>query len=134
MQIKVISGRDEIPLLLPNEKIVHIGFRPSSKDIILILEACPKIEAIQIPPSYIVSVSKSVRLFLRMQKIQLLEGDVGGHRKDLHPYYVVPSYITDKIKELKEDGTKPDDIVKYVSRLHRMSEPLAAYVVQSVKV
>lgn len=133
MQIKVISGRDEIPLLLPNEKIVHIGFRPSNKDIFGIVEACPKIEAIQVPPSYFVSISKSIQIFLRMQKIQLLEGDVGGHRKDLHPYYVVPEYIIEKIKELKEDGTRPDDIVKYVSRLHRMSEPLAAYVVQSVK-
>ena len=134
MQIKVISGRDEIPLLLPNEKIVHIGFRPSNADIYSVCESCPKIEAIQVPPSYFVSISKSIQIFLRMQKIQLLEGDVGGHRKDLHPYYVVPSYITEKIKELKDDGTKPDDIVKYVSRMHRMSEPLAAYVVQSVKI
>ena len=37
-----------------------------------------------------------------MQKIQLLEGDVGGHRKDLHPYYVV--LIRTKSKKLK-DGT-----------------------------
>lgn len=134
MQIKVISRREEIPRLLPNEKIVHVGFRPSNKDIFYILESCPKIEAIQVPPSYFVSISKSISLFLEMQNIKLLEGDVGGHRKDLHPYYVVPSYITDKIKEMKEGGTGQDTIVKEVVRLHRMSEPLAAYVVQSVTV
>ncbi len=134
MKIRIISERADIETLAPNERIVHIAFRPSNADIFQIVEACPKIEAIQVPPSYFVSISKSIQIFLRMQKIQLLEGDVGGHRKDLHPYYVVPEYIIEKIKELKEDGTKPDDIVKYVSRLHRMSEPLAAYVVQSVKI
>jgi hypothetical protein len=72
MQIKIISGRDEIPLLLPNEKIVHVAFRPSNKDIFRIVEACPKVEAIQLPVSYKRSLSQTIQLFLKMQKVAVL--------------------------------------------------------------
>jgi len=49
MQIKVISSREEIFILNPNERIVHLAFRPSNKDLFALIEACPKIEAIHYP-------------------------------------------------------------------------------------
>jgi hypothetical protein len=91
MKIRVVSSREEISTLNPNEHILHLAFRPSNKDIFGLVEACPKIEVVQLPKSYMATVSKSIEMFLEMQRIQLLEGDVWGHRKDLNEYYTVPS-------------------------------------------
>src|SRR5450759_406752 len=84
MKIRVVSSREEIFTLNPNEKIVHLAFRPSNKDVFGLVETCPKIEVIQLPQSYKRTVSKSIEMFLEMQRIQLIEGDVWGHRKDLN--------------------------------------------------
>jgi hypothetical protein len=37
---------------------------------------CPTVKGIHIPPSHIKTVSKLTRMFLEMQSIALLEGDV----------------------------------------------------------
>ena len=50
------------------------------------------------------TVSKSIDMFLEMQRIQLIEGDVWGHRKDINEYYTIPSSVTEKIKEMKIEG------------------------------
>ncbi len=98
MKIRVVSSREEIFTLNPNEKIVHLAFRPSNKDIFRLVETCPKVEVIQLPQSYRRTVSKSIDMFLVMQRIQLIEGDVWGHRKDLNEYYDIPSSVIEKIK------------------------------------
>jgi hypothetical protein len=81
MKIRVVSSREEIPTLNPNEHIIHLAFRPSNTDIFGLVEACPKIEAIQLPKPYMGTVSKSIEMFLGMQRIQLLEGDVLGSQE-----------------------------------------------------
>jgi len=98
MRIRVVSSREEIFTLNSNERIVHLAFRPSNKDVFILVETCPKIEVIQIPKSYMTTVSKSIETFLEMQRIQLIEGDVWGHRKDLNDYYTIPSSVLEKIK------------------------------------
>ena len=98
MKIRVVSSREEIFTLNSNERVVHLAFRPSNKDIFGLVETCPKIEVIQLPQSYKRTVSKSIEMFLEMQRIQLIEGDVWGHRKDLNEYYDVPSSVIEKIK------------------------------------
>ena len=87
MKIRVVSSKEEIFTLNPNERIVHLAFRPSNKDLFSLVETCPKIEVIQLPRSYGRTVSKSIEMFLKMQRIQLIEGDVWGHRKDINEYY-----------------------------------------------
>jgi len=49
MKIRVVSSKEEIFTLNPNERVVHLAFRPSNKDIYTLVETCPKIKAIQIP-------------------------------------------------------------------------------------
>ena len=44
MKIRVVSSREEIFTLNPNERIVHLAFRPSNKDIFGLVETCPKVE------------------------------------------------------------------------------------------
>jgi hypothetical protein len=76
MKIRVVSSRNEILSLNPDEKVVHLAFRPSNKDIFLLVETCRKLEVIQLPKSYKRTASRAIEMFLEMQKVQLLEGDV----------------------------------------------------------
>jgi hypothetical protein len=128
MKIRVVSSREEIFTLNPNERIVHLAFRPSNKDIFGLVETCPKIEVIQLPKSYMATVSKSIEMFLEMQKIQLLEGDVWGHRKDLNEYYTVPSSVIENIKEMKLEGKFAEDIEAKISRERKLSPKMIAYI------
>jgi hypothetical protein len=128
MKIRVVSSREEIFTLNPNERIVHLAFRPSNKDIFALIEACPKIEVIQLPPSYRHTVSKSIEMFLEMQRIQLLEGDVWGHRKDINEYYNIPSSVIEKIRELKSEGTPSERIEERVSRESKLKPEMVAYI------
>lgn len=128
MRIRVISSRDEIFVLNPNERIVHLAFRPSNKDIFTLVETCPKIEVIQLPKSYIATISKSIEMFLEMQRIQLMEGDVWGHRKDINEYYTIPISVTEKIREMKIEGKSNEDIEAKVSRENRLNPEMVAYI------
>ena len=128
MKIRVVSSREEIFTLNPNERIVHLAFRPSNKDIFSLVENCPKIEVIQLPKSYRRTVSKSIEMFLEMQRIQLIEGDVWGHRKDIYEYYTVPSSVFEKIKEMKLEGKSSENIEEEVSKKNKISPEMVGYL------
>ena len=128
MKIRVVSSREEIFTLNPNERIVHLAFRPSNKDIFSLVENCPKIEVIQLPKSYRRTVSKSIEMFLEMQRIQLIEGDVWGHRKDINEYYSIPSSVIEKIRELKSEGTPAERIEEKVARESKLNPEMVAYI------
>ncbi len=128
MKIRVVSSREEIFTLNPNERIVHLAFRPSNKDIFGLVETCPKVEVIQLPKSYMRTVSKSIEMFLQMQRIQLIEGDVWGHRKDINEYYSISPSIIEKIKEMKIEGKSTEEIEKRVSRESKLNLEMVAYI------
>ena len=128
MKMRVVSCRDEIFNLNPNEHIVHLAFRPSNKDVFGLADSCPKIEAIQLPKSYRTTVSKSIEMFLEMQKVQLLEGDVWGHRKDINEYYTVPSSVIEQIRELKSAGTPAEMIEEKISRESKLKPDMISYI------
>jgi hypothetical protein len=128
MRIRVVSSREEIFTLNPNERLVHLAFRPSNKDVFGLVETCPKIEVIQLPKSYMATVSKSIEMFLQMQRIQLLEGDVWGHRKDINEYYSIPSSVIEKIKMMKAEGKAAEEIEKKISRESKLNPLMVAYI------
>ncbi|WP_440948467.1 DUF1699 family protein [Methanosarcina sp. T3] len=128
MRIRVVSSREEIFTLNPNERLVHLAFRPSNKDIFGLVETCPKVEVIQLPKSYRRTVSRSIEMFLQMQRVQLLEGDVWGHRKDINEYYNIPSSVIEKIKEMKIEGKSLEEIEKRVSRESKLNPEMVTYI------
>ena len=128
MKIRVVSSREEIFKLNPNERFVHLAFRPSNKDIFGLVETCPKIELLQLPKSYRRTISKSIEMFLEMQRIQLIEGDVWGHRKDLNEYYNVPASVIEKIKAMKNEGKSTEDIEEKISRESKLNHQMVAYI------
>ena len=129
MQIRVVSSREEISSLNPDEQIVHVAFRPSNKDIFELVEACPKVEVIQLPQSYKRKISRSVEMFLEMKRIQFIEGDIWGHRKDMAEYYSMPYSMIEKIKKMKVEGKDAETIGEKVSKESTMNPEIVAYMV-----
>ena len=128
MKIRVVSSKEEIPTI-GNEEIAHLTFRPSNKDIFTLVQTCPKLKAIQIPTSYTKTISKSTLMFLEMQGIELLEGDVWGHRKDINEYYEIKPQIIDRINELKNEGKSQDEIISLLGKETRLSKDLIKFLV-----
>jgi hypothetical protein len=128
MKIRVVSSREEIFTLNPNERIVHLAFRPSNKDVFGLVETCPNIEVIQLPKSYMSTVSKSIEMFLELQRIQILEGDVWGHRKDINEYYTIPSSVLERIKEMKLEGKSKEAIKEEVSEKNKINPEMVGYI------
>jgi len=65
-----------------------------------------------------------------MQRIQLIEGDVWGHRKDINEYYRIPSSIIEEIKELKIEGKSTEAIEEKVSRESKLNPEMVAYILR----
>jgi len=129
MTIRVISTRDEIPVLCAGERIVHCAFRPNYREIYHILDMCPKLEAIQVPKSYYVTIADSVKLLLKSARVELIEGDVQGHRKDVSEYYKVPPAILEKIKDMKDRGIPVPEIEETVNKMYVLRPSTVSYLV-----
>ena len=115
VKVRVISSREEIPTLNPNEHVIHLAFRPSNEDIFLLTETCPKITTIVIRPPKLDrdQVSRSsVEMFLGMQGIQLIKGDIWEHRNDIIKYYTIPSSVFEMSRNIDSKDT-PVDILKH---------------------
>lgn len=130
MKIRVVSSKDEIETLGQDEEIVHLAFRPSNKDIFSLVQRCLGLKAIHIPSSYKKTVSKSIEMFLEMQGIKLLEGDVWGHRKDINEYYEIKKGIIDRINDLKKEGKAEQEIMKTLERETRLSPDLVNFLLK----
>lgn len=128
MKIRVVSSKDEINSLGSDEQIVHLAFRPSNRDIFSLVQKCPNLKAIHIPSSYKKTVSNSIRLFLDMQGVKLLEGDVWGHRKDINEYYEIKKSVVDKVNEMKKEGLSEKDILKRMMKETRLSSDLIEFL------
>lgn len=131
MKIRVVSSKDEINTLSTDEEIIHLAFRPSNKDIFELVQTCPEMKALHIPGSYKKTVSKSILLFLDMQNIKLLEGDVWGHRKDINEYYEIKKSVFDKINNLKKEGKSQKEILDKMKKETRLSPDLVEYLLKT---
>ncbi len=130
MRIRVVSAKEEINSLGTGEKIIHLAFRPSNKDIFALVQACPNVKAIHIPGSYIKTISNSTRMFLDMQGIALLEGDVWGHRKDINEYSEVKPAVFDRMEELKREGLSESAVLDRLGRETRLSKDLLKFLLK----
>ncbi|MGB3907312.1 MAG: DUF1699 family protein [Methanomethylovorans sp.] len=131
MKIRVVSSKEEINTLSPNEEIVHLAFRPSNTDIFSLIMKCPDVKALHIPSSYKRTISNSAKMYLKMQGIELLEGDVWGHRKDINEYSEVSPSVYDRIKQYRLDGMQEDDIADKMSRETRLSPDFISFLIKS---
>jgi Protein of unknown function (DUF1699) len=63
-----------------------------------------------------------------MQRVQLIEGDVWGHRKDINEYFDISSSVFERIKEMKLEGKSAEDIKAKISRESRLSPQMVTYI------
>ncbi len=131
MRLRVISARNEIPNLSSNEKQVHLAFRASNVDFLNLIQRCPRLRMIQVPPSYCKTMSSAIQVFLDMQGIDLLEGDVWGHRKDLDEYFTVEDSTMEEIRALILGGATMDDVASHVQKTTRLGPELIKYIAMS---
>ena len=130
MRIRVISSKEEINSLGTGEKIIHLAFRPSNKDIFSLVQSCPNVKAIHIPSSYIKTISGSTKIFLEMQGVALLEGDVWGHRKDINEYSEIKPTVFERIDELKSEGMSESELLDRLGRETRLSKDLLKFLLK----
>lgn len=131
MRLRVISARTEIPNLSPNEKTVHMAFRASNVDFLNLVQRCPRLRMIQVPPSYHKTMSNAIQVFLEMQGIDMLEGDVWGHRKDLDEYYTVDDTTLEEIHSLAASGASADDVAEQIQKKARIGSDLIKYIAKT---
>ncbi|HNX09579.1 MAG TPA: DUF1699 family protein [Methanothrix sp.] len=131
MRLRVISSKNEIPNLNPNEKMVHLAFRASNVDFLSLMQRCPRLRMIQVPPSYRKTMSSAIQVFLDMQGIELLEGDVWGHRKDLDEYFTVDEDTMEEIRALSASGTSLDDLASQIQKKARLGQDLIKFIAKS---
>jgi len=131
MKIRVVSSKEEIDTLKLDEEIIHLAFRPSNKDIFKLILKCPEVKAIHIPSSYKKTISSSAQMYLSMQNIALLEGDVWGHRKDINEYSEISQRVFDRIQELKKEGLSDEDTVEKLVRETRLSPDFVSFIISN---
>jgi len=131
MRFRVVSARKEIPDLNPNEKAVHMAFRASNVDFLNLMQRCPRLRVVQIPPSYKKTMSNAIQVFLDMQGIDLLEGDVWGHRKDLDEYFTVDEATMKEILALAEGSTDLDKVASQIQSKSRIAPDLIKYIART---
>lgn len=69
-----------------------------------------------------------MEIFLEMQKIQLFEGDVWGHRKDINEYYTVPSSLITKIRNMETDGIPGEKIAEKIGKESKLNSEMIFYI------
>ncbi len=131
MRVRVVSSKNEIPNLNPNERIVHLAFRASNVDFLNLMKICPRLRAVQVPPSYHKTMSKAIQLFLEMQGIELLEGDVWGHRKDIDEYFMIDDETVEEIEVMVSSGVGIDEAADQIMKKTRLAPDLIKYIAKS---
>jgi hypothetical protein len=76
-------------------------------------------------------MSNAIQVFLDMQGIELLEGDVWGHRKDLDEYFTVDDPTTEEIRALAASGASMDDVANQVQKKARIGPELIKYIAKT---
>jgi hypothetical protein len=131
MRLRVVSSKNEITSLNPNEKLVHLAFRASNVDFLNLMQKCPRLRMIQVPPSYRKTMSNAIQVFLEMQGIDLLEGDVWGHRKDLDEYFTVEDATLEEIRTLTSTGLDMDEMASQIQKKARLGPDLIKYIAKT---
>ena len=131
MRLRVVSSKNEITNLNPNEKLVHLAFRASNVDFLNLMQKCPRLRMIQVPPSYRKTMSNAIQVFLEMQGIELLEGDVWGHRKDLDEYFTVDDTTLEEIRTLTSTGLDMDQMASQIQKKARLGPDLIKYIAKT---
>jgi len=132
MKIRIVSSKGDINDLTRNDQTVHLAFRASTTDMFKLLKSSPRLRAVQVPPSYYKNMPSTGRAFLETQGVEIIEGDVWGHRKDIDEYYVINDKIIDRIRNLQSDGLNVEEIASRISWESKLSPAMVNYIIKQL--
>jgi hypothetical protein len=69
-------------------------------------------------------------MFLDMQGVALLEGDVWGHRKDINEYSEIKPEVFGRMQDLKSEGLSESAILDRLGRETRLSKDLLKFLLK----
>jgi hypothetical protein len=69
-------------------------------------------------------------MFLMMQGVDLIEGDVWGHRKDIDEYYSIDEMVMQRIADMQASGANVSDIASAVSSETKLSPEMVRYIIK----
>jgi hypothetical protein len=69
-------------------------------------------------------LAKAIHVFLEMQGIELLQGNVWGHRKDPDEYLNVEDATIEEIRSLAASGASMDDVTDKIQQKTRLNTDL----------
>jgi hypothetical protein len=129
MKIRIINSKDEIPELDPKERVVHLTIPPVYFVLLELVNRCPELEAIEVPPSQLPNVSKPFRYLMEVRGVEIFEGRIWGHRTDMTKYCTVDdSLIIQRAEEHRAEGLDSEEIVAMVAREVEFSPGLVEYI------
>ena len=131
MRLRVISTKNEIQNLNPNEEFAHVAFRASNTEILNMMQRSPRLRMIQVAPSDHKTMTIAVQAFLDIQGVELLQGDVWDHRKDLDEYLSVEDATIEEIRSLADTGMNPDDVADQIQKKTRIGPELIKYIAKN---
>ena len=105
-----------------------MAFRASNVDFLNLVQKAPRLQMVQVPTSYMKTMSNAIEVFLDMQGIELLEGDVWGHRKDLDEYFTVEDTTGEEIRSLVAGGASMDDVTDKIQKKTRLNPDLIKFI------
>ena len=76
-------------------------------------------------------MSNAIQVFLDMQGIELLEGDVWGHRKDIDEYFTVDEATTEEILKMADSGIDIDEVAAQIQKKARLGQDLVKYIART---
>ena len=108
-----------------------MAFRASNVDFLNLVQKAPRLQMVQVPTSYLKTMSNAIEVFLEIQGINLLEGDVWGHRKDLDEYFTVEDTTIEEIHSLADSGASMDNVTNKVQKKTRLNPDLIEYIAKN---
>jgi hypothetical protein len=76
-------------------------------------------------------MSNAIQVFLEIQGVEILQGDVWGHRKDLDKYFTVEDATVDEIHSLAASGANLDDVTDKIQQKTRLNPDLIEYIAKN---
>jgi len=131
MRLRVVRGKEDIPKLKPNERMVFLVFRPTMVDIVNLMGRCPRLEAVQVPRYCHRRLPLDTRRILEARNIDLLVGDARSHKSDTGEYIVVDEGVIEEIREMVSEGVGAEKIVTRVQWTARLAPDLIRYIIKT---
>jgi len=128
MKLRVVSSRNEIQNLNPNERMIHVGFQANNSDYLNLIQKCPKSRIIQVPFTYYSSLSQSILMFMDIQGIKMLEGDIWDCEEHQTDYFSVDDSIVEEIRSLSKRGASSEEIEDQIQRKIKIAPDLINYI------